>query len=727
MTHVTAVFDQRAYRFRADDGNEAGATWLANENTGLIDVDLGVTDAIRLRIGIQETAGGANNNVNFTLQYQIGTGAFQNVDSSTTEVIYRTSAHVANQAATTDQLTTPTGTFAGGAFVSASGSPAVISFNGNDNGENEYSLQLIAADLNDGDTINFRLLGDGAVLNNYTVTPTLTVTLVESPGEGTFAVADEATVGWSAARDSAAVFTVTDEATVGWVGDSSATGGPTGLTATPVSASQIDLEWDAYAGATGYDIEIDDVTVATDVQGTTYQATGLDPDTQYKFRVGAVPGTEPSGPLFATSVDSGGRYLLDQHGQPFLVRADETYSVPFWLSHSTTDLNTYFGTRAGQGFNAVVMNMLPPLEWESHRGATVDGVWPFVGQNSNHSSIDVTAPNETFWARMDNIFDVAAFHGITLITFPLSWSFWVGVTGETSMITNQGTGGWQTYGEFIGDRYGSRPNVIWGMGHDFRNVFSWWSIGNPHFAALETGLRLGGATQPLSVQLYQQPSHDNSTLAGLLDFSMIYTYNPVYPQIHTVYALNAYPALHFESQFEGENNEGQLPGNADATALRRQACWALTAGSPGVTYGSLMYLFPSGWQTSGIMTTDAVAQHKALLDFWETLAWQTLAPDQSSTLVTSGAGTYYSSGGTLANTHATRCRNAAGTLNVVYIPTSRTITVAHAQIPGTVTARWVDPSTGQDSTATPSGDNYTTPGNNADGDGDWLLVLEGSG
>lgn len=61
------------------------------------------------------------------------------------------------------------------------------------------------------------------------------------------------------------------------------------LTATPVSPSQINLEWDTYAGASAYLIERDDVVVdqVADTE-TTYQDTGLDADTQYQYRVGAV-------------------------------------------------------------------------------------------------------------------------------------------------------------------------------------------------------------------------------------------------------------------------------------------------------------------------------------------------------------------------------------------------------------------------------------------------------
>jgi hypothetical protein len=62
---------------------------------------------------------------------------------------------------------------------------------------------------------------------------------------------------------------------------------PTNLVATPISISEIDLEWIASVGASSYDIERDGVVIVTGHVGTTYQDTGLAQDTQYRYRVGA--------------------------------------------------------------------------------------------------------------------------------------------------------------------------------------------------------------------------------------------------------------------------------------------------------------------------------------------------------------------------------------------------------------------------------------------------------
>jgi hypothetical protein len=63
---------------------------------------------------------------------------------------------------------------------------------------------------------------------------------------------------------------------------------PTGLTATPVSATRIDLAWTAVPAATGYDIERDGVIVATDHPSTSYSDTGRTAGTAHTYRVRTV-------------------------------------------------------------------------------------------------------------------------------------------------------------------------------------------------------------------------------------------------------------------------------------------------------------------------------------------------------------------------------------------------------------------------------------------------------
>lgn len=86
-------------------------------------------------------------------------------------------------------------------------------------------------------------------------------------------------------RPSAAAVT----ATAGLVSAGEWWGAPRGLGATPISATRIDLDWDAVPTATGYDIERDSVVIVRDVAGTTYtDESGLVGSTTYSYRVAAV-------------------------------------------------------------------------------------------------------------------------------------------------------------------------------------------------------------------------------------------------------------------------------------------------------------------------------------------------------------------------------------------------------------------------------------------------------
>lgn len=172
MTHVTAAFSQTFYRYRNDDGSETTATWKEAQNTN-ITADVSSSNfPLRLRLTTQETAGGSTNNADITIQYQINGGAWTTIDAASAGVRLIASAFVATGTATTNQIG-GTGTFVPGEVISEA-ITGNISFAGNDHTENEWVMEVVAADLNDGETISFRQLIDGATMT-YSVTPTIVV------------------------------------------------------------------------------------------------------------------------------------------------------------------------------------------------------------------------------------------------------------------------------------------------------------------------------------------------------------------------------------------------------------------------------------------------------------------------------------------------------------------------------------------------------------------------
>lgn len=64
-------------------------------------------------------------------------------------------------------------------------------------------------------------------------------------------------------------------------------GVPTGLMAVAQSSTRIDVSWNAVTDATHYDLERDSVIISEKQTGLTYQDEGLDPGTEYTYRVRA--------------------------------------------------------------------------------------------------------------------------------------------------------------------------------------------------------------------------------------------------------------------------------------------------------------------------------------------------------------------------------------------------------------------------------------------------------
>jgi hypothetical protein len=198
---LTANFVQDGWRLRNDDGNQATATWIAALNTS---AGVSVGQTFRIRIRVTETAGGGTA---FTgpLEYNRSGLGWNSVTTSSAVMRLVTSSNVADNTATTDQLGGG-GTFVAG-VVESNGtysSPALTS----QRTEIEFVVQLIAADVANGNTVEFRISG----LNSYTVTGSLTVVtpgvLDQSAWRWRGDNGSESAASWLAATDTAASFNI---------------------------------------------------------------------------------------------------------------------------------------------------------------------------------------------------------------------------------------------------------------------------------------------------------------------------------------------------------------------------------------------------------------------------------------------------------------------------------------------------------------------------------------
>jgi hypothetical protein len=167
MSHVSANVVQQGFRGRNDDGSQSGATWKAALNTNW---SQNVDEAFRVRVIIEETAGGSANNYSYTLQYNLNSGGWVSV--GVTGAIHSVaSSFVSDATATTQQISS--GAFVAGEFDSDSGA-SNISLESQKT-EMEYSLIIDGALVSNGDQIQIRATNSGTALNGYTNTPSITV------------------------------------------------------------------------------------------------------------------------------------------------------------------------------------------------------------------------------------------------------------------------------------------------------------------------------------------------------------------------------------------------------------------------------------------------------------------------------------------------------------------------------------------------------------------------
>ena len=156
----------------------------------------------------------------------------------------------------------------------------------------------------------------------------------------------------------------------------------------------------------------------------------------------------------------------------------------------------------------------------------------------------------------------------------------------------------------------------------------------------------------------------------------------------------------------------------------------MTSGATGQLYGSgWTWQFKPGWQDH--VDTQGVREFKLMTDLFRSGCWYDLVPDQDHKLLVDGYGTPNTVGSVNDNDYATAARTADGRLAVIYLPTSRTITVDMSTMqPGSV-AVWYDPTDGQYRLANPPTGHglvqFTPPGPNHGGDDDWVLRIASFG
>ncbi|MGH9370817.1 MAG: DUF4038 domain-containing protein, partial [Vicinamibacterales bacterium] len=200
------------------------------------------------------------------------------------------------------------------------------------------------------------------------------------------------------------------------------------------------------------------------------------------------------------SVTSNGRFLRHQTADSlFFYLADTPWGIFKRLSRTGAD--EYLRDTAAKGFTAIQgvalwrMSSLGNAYDDSPLGVT-DGKYDPSKVLVTSGNNPAVAAEYDYWDHVDYIFDKAAEYGLYVAFAPTWGSYVSGVTPEAyDMSSNIFTeANARSFGEFLGRRYGGRPNVIWLLGGDRSAVYSNGDF-RPVWRSMAEGIAFGATGQ----------------------------------------------------------------------------------------------------------------------------------------------------------------------------------------------------------------------------------------
>jgi Protein of unknown function (DUF4038)/Putative collagen-binding domain of a collagenase len=436
-------------------------------------------------------------------------------------------------------------------------------------------------------------------------------------------------------------------------------------------------------------------------------------------------------PTYPLRVSANHRYLLGQNGVPFLIVGDSPQGLMAHLTEEQAD--RYFANRQSHGFNTLgwIDVLCAGRDFPDNTDAsTVDGIRPFLGYlpgGTDYTHYDLSKPNDAYFARLDHIVALAAKHGLFAFLAPAETNGWI------PTLHNNGLSAAYAYGQYLGNRYKGLSNVGWLSGNDFVT----WKDPKDDAAvqAVAKGVQSVDPGQMQTVELNYETSSsfDDPTWVPLISLNGTYTYSPTYMQMFHSYNQTPVAPVYLAEAHYDQENVGHPPDYGTPPTLRREEYWTMLSGGTGVFYGNFYtWSFSPGWKY--YIDTAGVAQLTIWKDFFSSLPWYELVPDQNHSTVTAGLGTYGTFKTPVSKSDfCTAAKTADGSFVLAYMPTARTVTVNMAALKAPVKAKWFDPASGTYTLIAPepfanSGTRqFTPPRNNRDGDTDWVLLLDASG
>ncbi len=408
-------------------------------------------------------------------------------------------------------------------------------------------------------------------------------------------------------------------------------------------------------------------------------------------------------PVFPLTPDATGRYFVDQQNQPFFYQADTPWHLPFKLSKTEIE-NEYLPNRAAKGFTVIQVMVVFNGEPTNREGQR-----PFYGTE------DITNQNPLYFDFIKWVCNKAEERGMMVAIAPL-WLQqmpWQNKYQDTAAMRN--------YGEFLGSHFSDTNNITWILGGDYplNNFIT-------GLRAMGEGIHQNAPHHLITAHGSQFYDQGEATGGTFFQAEPWYDFNFSYSWIrHFIVKVQyrewnrspAKPTLLGEARYDDDPNSGHV----DAYWIRQQAYYSVLSGIAGHAYGQgRLWYIPSDWRNK--LDTEAGRHMEYVQKVFRDHEWYRMLPDQSQMFLTGG----YESGDTLAVAAAA----PDGSLGMAFMPTVRTITIDMSRLSGDIEASWYDPTDGVyepiGSFPSTGSRQFTPPGNNSGGKGDWILVLQGA-
>ncbi len=324
--------------------------------------------------------------------------------------------------------------------------------------------------------------------------------------------------------------------------------------------------------------------------------------------------------VYPVKVSANHRYLMDRNNAPFLITGDSPQSLTVNLS--TAQADSYFSNRQAHGFNTMWINLVCTTYTGGRAdGSAYDGMLPFTGylpDSNDLAHFDLSKPNEAFFARCDEMINLAAKYNLLVFLDPIETGGW------TTNMVNNGPKACHDYGMYLGNRYRNYDNIVWMSGNDFGT----WnkSVDDAAVTAVARGIQVTDTRHIHTAELGGSfgLSTDDTNWASIVSINAAYTYFPTYAEVLNGYnRASVMPVFLVEACYDFESLGQEHV--ATPSTLRREEYWANLSGATGLIYGNhYTWTFAAGWQSH--IDTPGAAQIVNVKSFFESRPWNDLGP-----------------------------------------------------------------------------------------------------